>query len=285
MIALASSIARRRAPSAASVWLFFAPVVVIPLGWGMAFRFRKSVKIIPGVRLNFSKSGVSTSLGGRGATINLSSRGTRHTVGIPGSGLSFSSFTSKGGSTRGSTGSTEASSGCGCLVFIALAILFLSRCADSSPPEDAKSYPSPTEEVGPAGEPSAVAAQFDEGSSVYVTATALNARAEPTTDGAVVGKFARGQRLEVRQRSGDWLKVVQGATVAWIAASHVSQSAPVQSLLSENRPSGRSQSRNAKPRPARFSGGSCPCSGDRVCIGPRGGRYCITSGGNKRYGV
>jgi hypothetical protein len=34
-----------------------------------------------------------------------------------------------------------------------------------------------------------------------------------------------------------------------------------------------------------YDGGSCPCSGSRVCIGPRGGRYCITSGGNKRYGV
>jgi uncharacterized protein YraI len=34
-----------------------------------------------------------------------------------------------------------------------------------------------------------------------------------------------------------------------------------------------------------LSSGSCPCSGRNVCIGPRGGRYCITSGGNKRYGV
>lgn len=33
------------------------------------------------------------------------------------------------------------------------------------------------------------------------------------------------------------------------------------------------------------SSGSCPCSGSKVCVGPRGGRYCITSGGNKRYGV
>lgn len=33
------------------------------------------------------------------------------------------------------------------------------------------------------------------------------------------------------------------------------------------------------------SSGSCPCSSGRICIGPRGGRYCITSGGNKRYGV
>lgn len=31
--------------------------------------------------------------------------------------------------------------------------------------------------------------------------------------------------------------------------------------------------------------GQCPCNGGNVCVGPRGGRYCITSGGNKRYGV
>ena len=27
----------------------------------------------------------------------------------------------------------------------------------------------------------------------------------------------------------------------------------------------------------------CPCSGSKLCTGPRGGRYCITSGGSKRY--
>ena len=57
----------------------------------MGFRFRRSLKIAPGVRLNFSKSGVSTSLGGRGATVNLSKRGAHGTVGVPGSGLSYSS--------------------------------------------------------------------------------------------------------------------------------------------------------------------------------------------------
>lgn len=34
-----------------------------------------------------------------------------------------------------------------------------------------------------------------------------------------------------------------------------------------------------------YSGGNCSCSGGNVCYGPRGGRYCITSGGNKRYGI
>lgn len=28
---------------------------------------------------------------------------------------------------------------------------------------------------------------------------------------------------------------------------------------------------------------SCPCSGTKYCVGPRGGQYCITSGGKKRY--
>lgn len=54
-------------------------------------RFRKSIKIMPGVRLNLSKSGVSTSVGGRGGTVNISKRGVRSTVSIPGTGLSWSS--------------------------------------------------------------------------------------------------------------------------------------------------------------------------------------------------
>lgn len=31
--------------------------------------------------------------------------------------------------------------------------------------------------------------------------------------------------------------------------------------------------------------GHCSCAGGNVCYGPRGGRFCITSGGNKRYGI
>ena len=55
----------------------------------MSFRFRKRIKILPGVRLNFSKSGVSTSIGVPGATVNLSKKGTRTTVGLPGTGISY----------------------------------------------------------------------------------------------------------------------------------------------------------------------------------------------------
>lgn len=56
----------------------------------MTLRFRQSFTLFPGVRLNVSRSGISTSIGVPGATLNLSARGARATVGIPGSGLSYS---------------------------------------------------------------------------------------------------------------------------------------------------------------------------------------------------
>ena len=52
-------------------------------------RFRKSWSILPGVKLNLSKTGVSTSLGGRGATVNVGTRSRSATIGIPGTGLSY----------------------------------------------------------------------------------------------------------------------------------------------------------------------------------------------------
>ena len=70
----------------------------------MGFRFRKSIKLFPGVRLNLSKSGVSTSIGRPGATVNISERGTRATVGIPGTGLSYSEKVSAGAQPDGGDG-------------------------------------------------------------------------------------------------------------------------------------------------------------------------------------
>lgn len=50
-------------------------------------RFRKRVKVFPGFYLNFSNSGVSSTLGVRGASINFSKKGTYLNTGIPGTGL------------------------------------------------------------------------------------------------------------------------------------------------------------------------------------------------------
>ncbi len=56
----------------------------------MGLRFRKTISVLPGVRLNISKSGVSASIGGKGVTLNVGRKGARGTVGLPGTGLSYS---------------------------------------------------------------------------------------------------------------------------------------------------------------------------------------------------
>ena len=53
------------------------------------FRFRRSVKILPGVRWNFGKKSSSLSIGVRGAHYTFGTSGSRTTVGIPGTGLSY----------------------------------------------------------------------------------------------------------------------------------------------------------------------------------------------------
>lgn len=54
----------------------------------MSIRFRKSMKLLPGVRLNFSKETVGLSFGVPGARYTMNSKGRRtFSTGIPGTGL------------------------------------------------------------------------------------------------------------------------------------------------------------------------------------------------------
>jgi hypothetical protein len=59
----------------------------------MGFRFRRSIKLLPGVRVNLSGSGASVSLGPRGFHYTVGPKGTRVTAGIPGTGLSWTEYT------------------------------------------------------------------------------------------------------------------------------------------------------------------------------------------------
>ena len=66
----------------------------------MGFRFRKRTRLFPGLYLNWSKNGLSSiSLGGPGATVNIPVNregGARGTVGLPGTGLSYTEALSSG---------------------------------------------------------------------------------------------------------------------------------------------------------------------------------------------
>jgi hypothetical protein len=63
----------------------------------MGLSYRKRVRVGKSAALNFSKSGVSLSLGRPGATMNVGGGGVHSTVGIPGSGLSYRSSGKGGG--------------------------------------------------------------------------------------------------------------------------------------------------------------------------------------------
>lgn len=56
----------------------------------MGLKFRKSIKLSKGVKLNLNKKSVGVSVGGKGAHLSVNSKGRKSaTVGIPGTGLSY----------------------------------------------------------------------------------------------------------------------------------------------------------------------------------------------------
>ncbi len=61
----------------------------------MPIRFRRTLKIAPGVKINFSKSGMSTTVGPKGFHFTFGKRGVRRTVSIPGTGVSEVDYVKK----------------------------------------------------------------------------------------------------------------------------------------------------------------------------------------------
>lgn len=71
----------------------------------MGWRFRRSIKIFPGVKINIGKESASISIGTRGFHRTYSSTGRVTTsFGIPGTGLSYTTSTNSRNSTSTNTG-------------------------------------------------------------------------------------------------------------------------------------------------------------------------------------
>lgn len=70
----------------------------------MGMRFRKSINLGGGARLNFSKSGIGTSVGGKGFRVTKKAGGgTRTTISAPGTGISYVSESGKGANKSAAT--------------------------------------------------------------------------------------------------------------------------------------------------------------------------------------
>lgn len=99
----------------------------------MGLRFRKSIKILPGIKLNLGKKSAGVSAGTTGARYSVNSSGRKtSTVGIPGTGLSYSK--SSGGGKKSDKGSKTVLP---CRLIIAVGVLIfiliggIAACTDS----------------------------------------------------------------------------------------------------------------------------------------------------------
>jgi hypothetical protein len=119
----------------------------------------------------------------------------------------------------------------------------------------------------------------------FVNADTLNVRDRP--DGKVVAKIRRGAKVNIYKRNPNslWARIsADGLSPQWVSAQSLCNEPGCYSTT--NQRSASTPPPESKQRPAPVAREySCACSGHNVCIGPRGGRYCITSVGNKKYGV
>lgn len=118
----------------------------------------------------------------------------------------------------------------------------------------------------------------------FIGPTSLNIRATP--NGRVIGSLSHGQAVSIYAEQNDWSRISSdGQESRWVSSSHLCDRSDC-SDIPRWKPTPTPPV--SSPAPIRFSQPStttygCPCSSGRNCTGPRGGRYCITSGGNKRY--
>ena len=94
----------------------------------MGFRFRKSFKVGPGVKLNIGKKSAGVSVGGKGFRTSVNSSGRKTTsVGVPGTGLSYVSSSSGSSSSKrkGSANSMSSSKKGGCWLILVPIIIIL----------------------------------------------------------------------------------------------------------------------------------------------------------------
>ncbi|HLL52844.1 MAG TPA: DUF4236 domain-containing protein, partial [Myxococcaceae bacterium] len=160
----------------------------------MRLGFRKSIKILPGVRVNVGTSGVSTTIGGRGASISIGKRGTYLNAGVPGAGLSFRERMDGGSGSLGTSG--KAGNGCvGCLggLFV---LMMVGTCMGSDP----SSLPTPTSPPLSIYETSAPSAPSAD--QLYIHEP-LNVRSEPNKQGATLRTLPRGTAVRLGPKDGN----------------------------------------------------------------------------------
>jgi hypothetical protein len=279
----------------------------------MGFRFRRSFKIAPGVRLNVGKKGLSTTIGVRGASINIGQRGTYVNAGVPGTGLSglsrnysdgragdiprqssiysspdlqdralsYREKIAGGGAAPGpgdpTAGSTQSGCmGCGCIGMLGFILLVMVAGMFS----DDESAINPEPYGGNtlyAADTAAAAIQED-----FYVHSAMNVRSGPGEEHPVLWTMKHGERIRLGPKDANgWAAVfLPGGTgvpagYLYRASDQVRSYAPQAASSTPRRATSGSSARSAGRRSSAADRG--------YYTGPRGGCYTYSASGRKRY--
>ena len=220
----------------------------------MGWRYRRSYKILPGLRMNVGSRGVTSfSLGGRGVTVNMSKRGTKTTYSLPGTGISYQTQTKRHQAAKSpplaaapvvqgprtqpqrSPFKTYAAVGAAAVI----GYLVLRPVAPSQQPVmvTQRSLSAPAAETSAAQSlpalitPAMAAPATGHGAlppraerpaaRAAVTTTGANVRSMPSMSGAIVKVLVVGTPVQIVTTEGNWNRILDagGEALGWVHGS------------------------------------------------------------------
>ncbi|RUV67667.1 DUF4236 domain-containing protein [Mesorhizobium sp.] len=272
--------------------------------WGMVFRFRKSVRIAPGVRINLNAKSASVRVGPKGLGYTVSTTGKKRlSASIPGTGLSYSEVVSSKRRPVPSAPSqlvasqTKPSSK-GPLALVLLAIgAGLVWC--STPYNETPGFVQPNLKPATA-EPDPRASQGTDAyagpapsvqKTLYSTAN-VRLRTSPSAESQIVLTVPVGSAVLSSKREGSWHHVSYGNYSGWILGDYLAEPgtepaatpSPVAPLVSSEQPA--SDSNTISGRATIIDGDTIDIAGTRVRFNsidaPESAQLCRNSKG-KNY--
>ncbi|MBU3081246.1 SH3 domain-containing protein [Acinetobacter baumannii] len=124
--------------------------------------------------------------------------------------------------------------------------------------------------------------------SKYINTNSLNIRDKP--NGHVVGKLGRGEKVDIYEMKGNWARIsLNSSSPQWLSTKLLCETdgcfkQKSRSTTSNNYLALKSHPHHSERKQKKtYYDSDCSCAVVDYCVGPRGGHYCITSGGNKRY--
>ncbi|HEX2592115.1 MAG TPA: DUF4236 domain-containing protein [Rhizomicrobium sp.] len=174
----------------------------------MGWRFQKVLRVIPGVRINLSKSGISGSVGPRGASVNVGRHGVTTSAGLPGTGLSY----------RQRIGHRGTWLGIGLLI-AALAFSAWHNGGVNALAPRAVSIPDAAAQRVIADASPAMGIRYVHRDNAVV-------RAEPSEHAAELKHEAKGDQITLIATSAGWAKVQDGETTGWMRIGTLGEAPP-----------------------------------------------------------